>query len=425
MKIVLVGLALSLSASAAIVTIRADGVFQFDGKPAFPIGFTTAPAPASKAPSGQDAYSELANNGVVFNRCGTIGKWDRTAEMALDAMLDRAGKSGILCAIYVPDLTVITPGDIDKENELRRVVKKYKSHPAVAFWKGADEPEWGKVPVENLRRFYEIVHELDSHHPVWITQAPRGTTASLKQYNPVYDVGAIDIYPVSYPPGVHSDVANKNISVAGDYAKQIAEVTAADKKPFWMVLQICFSGVTKPGKTLRFPTFPEQRYMSYQSVIEGARGLLYFGGNVEACWNDQDRALGWNWSFYRKVLKPVLDEFSPSGPLYPALIAPDSILPIRVDAESDVEIRVRESGGHLFIIAAKREGDTAQIKFRGLPDDVSTGDLLYEAPRKVTAQAGSFTDWFGPNEVHVYRFTRSQSSGVTGSRKAQQRIPPK
>jgi hypothetical protein len=34
--------------------------------------------------------------------------------------------------------------------------------------------------------------------------------------------------------------------------------------------------------------------MSYQSIIKGARGLLYFGGNVEACLNDPDRELGWN-----------------------------------------------------------------------------------------------------------------------------------
>ena len=389
-----------------LVAIRPDGVFQFDGKPAFPIGFTTAPVPGSKAPSGADANAELARNGVVFNRCGSGAKWGPEAEAALDAIMDHAAKTGMLCAIYIPSLTVIDPGDRSKEDELRRVVRKYRSHPATAFWKGADEPEWGKIPVEKLRRFYEIVHQLDPNHPVWITQAPRGSIESLKPYNSVYDVGAMDIYPVSYPPGVHSDLPNKNISVTGDYAKRIADVTAAAHKPFWIVLQICFSGVTKLGKTLRFPTFAEERYMSYQSIIEGARGLLYFGGNVAACWNEQDRALGWNWSFYNKVLKPVLDEFAPTSPLYPALIAPDSRLPIQVDGASDIEYRVRESGNQIFILAAKREGSTVQVTFRGLPADVSTGDLLYESPRKVTANGGSFTDWFGPNEVHAYRFLR-------------------
>jgi hypothetical protein len=391
-------------AFAADVKIRPDGVFVFDGKPAFPIGFTTAPPPDGRAPAGANGYAELAKNGVVFNRCGTIGKWTPEAEKTLDTIMDRADKTGMLCAIYIPGLAEIDAGDAAKEKELRRVIEKYRNHPATAFWKGADEPEWGKTPPEKLRRFYELVHELDPKHPVWITQAPRGTAESLKRYNPVYDVGAIDIYPVSYPPGVHTNLANKNLSMTGDFAKLIGDVAAADHKPFWMVLQVCFSGVTKPGNTLRFPTFPEQRYMSYQSIIAGARGLLYFGGNVPQCWNEQDRALGWNWSFYGKVLKPVLDEFNPAGPLYPALIAPDSKLPVTVEGGSDVEFRVREANGALYLLAAKREGATEKVTFHGLPASVSTGDLLYEEPRKVTAANGSFTDWFGPNEVHAYRF---------------------
>ena len=356
-------LLLAATGYGAVVTIRSDGVFQFDGKPAFPIGFTTAPAPGAKAPSGEDAYSELSRNGIAFNRCGTAAKWGPQAEAALDSIVDHADRTGMLCAIYIPDLTIISPGDAAKENELKRVVQKYRSHPSTAFWKGADEPEWGKVPAGKLRRFYEIVHAFDPDHPVWITQAPRGTVDSLKPYNSAYDVGAIDIYPVSYPPGVHSDLPNKNISVTGDYAGRIAQVTAAGGKPFWMVLQICFSGVTKPGATLRFPTFPEERYMSYQSIIAGARGLLYFGGNVQGCWNEQDRALGWNWSFYGKVLKPVLDEFNPGGPLYPALIAPDSTLPVHAEGAPDLEFRVREAGNHIFILAAKREGSTVRVTF--------------------------------------------------------------
>src|SRR5262249_7145592 len=163
---------LAVTAHAATVTIRADGVFELDGKPAFPIGFTTAPAVGARAPAGGNAYAELATNGVVFNRCGIAGNWNSQSEAALDAIMDQAAKSGLLCAIYIPDLAVIGQGDAGKEQELRRVVEKNRMHPAAAFWKGADEPEWGKIPVAQLRRFYEIVHELDPNHPVWITQAP-------------------------------------------------------------------------------------------------------------------------------------------------------------------------------------------------------------------------------------------------------------
>jgi len=172
-----------------------------------------------------------------------------------------------------------------------------------------------------------------------------------------------------------------------------------------MVLQICWSGVTKPGKTLRFPTFSEERYMTYQAIINGARGLVYFGCNVKSCWNDQDTAYGWNWSFYNRALRPVLDELRPEGPLFPALVAPDSRLPVQADVK-DLEFVVRESGDFIYVLAARRESGTSEIKFTGLPPGITAGTLLYEDPRAVTVTHGSFTDWFGPHEVHLYRFRR-------------------
>src|SRR5690242_15739356 len=400
---VLVTFGLSIGA-AATITISPDHIILVDGKPAFTIGFTKAPGPDAKTPSGANAYKELKSNGTVFHLAGPPPrKWGPEAETELDHILDRSARAGLLTAISIPDLQAIAPEDQGKTKELRRVVEKYRNNPGLGFWKASDEPEWGKVPVENVQKYYDIVHQMDPNHPVWLTQAPRGTVKSLKAYNSGYDIGAIDIYPISYPPGSHSLLANKEISMVGDYAQELQAVTEG-KKPFWMTLQICWSGVTRPGKTLRFPTFPQERYMSYQAIINGARGLIFFGGNVEACLNDRDRPLGWNWTFYDRVLKPVLDELNPAGPLYPALIAPDSKLPVKVRDAKDVEFTVRESDGYLYILAAKREGSTVQVEFSGMPSNLGTGDVLFEAPRKISASGGAFSDWFGPNEVHVYRF---------------------
>ena len=159
---------------------------------------------------------------------------------------------------------------------------------------------------------------------------------------------------------------------------------------------------------MRFPTLPEQRYMSYQAIINGARGLLYFGGGYEACLNERDRALGWNWTYYDRVLKPVLDELRPGGPLYPALVAPDSKVPVTVEGADDVEFTFRETAGADYLIASKREGSTVQVKFRGLPAWIREGQVLFEEPRKVAVTSDGFDDWFGPNEVHVYRFANTK-----------------
>ena len=161
-----------------------------------------------------------------------------------------------------------------------------------------------------------------------------------------------------------------------------------------------------PGRTLRFPTYAEERYMSYQAIINGARALLYFGGDIRASLNERDAPHGWNWTFFERVLRPVLDELRPDGPIYPALTAPESKAPIQSDAGPQLEFTAREVGRYLYILAARREGDTSQVTFSGIPQGIAEGEVLFESPRHVQVAEGKFTDWFGPDEVHAYRFRR-------------------
>lgn len=146
--------------------------------------------------------------------------------------------------------------------------------------------------------------------------------------------------------------------------------------------------------------------MTYQAIIDGARALIYRNGANPKCMSEQDQKYGWNWTFYRKVLEPVLEQLRPESPLYPALIAQNSTLPVHVTGGTGLEFTLREAGQYVYILAAKREGDTLQFTFSGLPEGLTDGEVLFESPRHVTVDNGAFKDWFGPNEVHVYRFRR-------------------
>jgi hypothetical protein len=170
-----------------------------------------------------------------------------------------------------------------------------------------------------------------------------------------------------------------------------------------MTLQIAWSGVIKEGKTLRFPTFPEERFMTYQAIINGARGLTYFGGGLPKALAEEDRKLGWNWRFWNRVLRPVIEEIGAKSQLYPALIAPESKMAVKVNGQG-IEFCVREVGSDIFLLACKREGATIKAEFGGLPKTASMAEVLFEEPRAVEIKSGKFTDWFAPFEVHVYRF---------------------
>ncbi|HEY5909947.1 MAG TPA: hypothetical protein VJA21_05020, partial [Verrucomicrobiae bacterium] len=317
--------AVSSSVAGSRATINSDQVLVIDGLKVFPIGFTMPPPPESKTPDGKNAIEELASGGATFLRTGAqVSGWNEETFQREQKYLNAAAQYGLHCMPFLREHAIVTsPAD---EAQLREVVGKFKDHPGLGAWKGDDEPEWGKRPLAPLVRAYQVVKEVDPNHPLVIIHAPRGTAESLRKYNVAGDIIGADIYPVSYPPGIHSLLTNRAISLVGDHTRLVMEV-AEGQRPVWMVLQIAFSGVVKPGKTLRFPTFPEERFMTYQAIINGARGLFYFGGGLEKSLSPRDKELGWNWTFWRRVLRPVIEEIGSHSPLYPALLAPPSPLP--------------------------------------------------------------------------------------------------
>jgi hypothetical protein len=396
----------ALAQKGSRVEINSDRIVVIDGRKVFPIGVTMPPSPDGRTRDGADAWAELRTAGVTFMRSGPLGEeWNDEVITRQEQWLDAAARTGLYCWVNLADLSCVEAGEEEKQFELRRLIRRFRHHPGLGFWKNYDEAAWGNRSADAMARGYRIIREEDPYHPVVQTHAPRGTVESLRPYNACADILNLDNYPIGYPPGRHSLLPNKEISMVGDWTRFLHEV-AGDDKAYWMTLQIAWSGVIKEGKTLRFPTFPEERFMVYQAIINGARGLNFFGGHISKAMNAQDARLGWNWTFWRKVLRPVLEEIGERGPLASALVAPDSPLPVSVRGADDVEFCVREAGDDLFILACKRERETVQVEFKGLPEWVSEGRVVFEEPRTVQAADGTFTDWFGPFEVHVYQFRR-------------------
>ncbi|PWU15658.1 MAG: hypothetical protein C5B50_15125 [Verrucomicrobia bacterium] len=398
------------------ITFDSAGALVVDGQKVFPITLTIVPPPGSKTPTGKDAYEEFRDGGAWFMRSGGPS-WtnQETLEKELRVQ-DAAAKHGMRCCPWMGwDLCAIKPGDTAREQQLRDVISKLKESPGMGLWKGDDEPEWGKRPPARVDNTARIIHEADPNHPIWLVQAPRGTVKSLKRYDAGWDVGGIDIYPISYPPGRHTEAANKEITMVGDFTRMMKEV--AGSKPFWMTLQIAFSGATPPKGIIRFPSAFDQRFMCYEAIINGARGLVFFGGGNPTTLNERDAQLGWNWTYWDRILKPLLQEFVTSSPIAEALVAPDSQTQLKVTGvkgargqknpdASPMEFLVREAGDNIYIFACKKEGPAIQVRFDGLPSSCGTGQVLFEEPRVVESKAGSFTDWFVQYDVHVYRFKR-------------------
>lgn len=416
--VVLLGLVHVAWAQPTKVTIKGDST-EINGRKIFGISIAVIPPPDGKTPDGKSAWQEFADAGVNLvrvvptlrgERYGWTEKGYEVAHQYMDAI---AGAKLNVWLGVGEELGHFDARETVKQAKLRKLIMTFKDHPALAMWKGEDEPFWGEMNAkapgkktpDKLVLPYKMFHELDPHHPVAVIQAPRGTASELAEYRDMLDITGVDVFPISYPPGGHlAQWPNKQISSVGDWVRILHQ--AAGGKPVWAALQVTFSGTTRPGKILRMPTFPELRFMTYDAIINGANAVNYFGGGNNACLNERDVRLGYNWTFWDRTLKPLIAEINDKSPLAPALIAPSSSLPIKIKGEG-IEFIAREAGDDLFIIAASKEPTrTQQVEFTGLPDTARDGVVLFEEPRKVTAKGGAMADWLAPWEVHVYRFRK-------------------
>jgi hypothetical protein len=292
------------------------------------------------------------------------------------ALLDAAQTHGLGCWLWLGDLANFPGGATGTRNQqlLTKIVQALRGHAALAAYKGMDEPG-----------------------------------------NPLRSPGPV---PVAYPPQIHSDSKNRELSVVGDLTRKTKQ--AAGTKPFWMTLQVAWTGVLptqqRPQVVPRFPSLHEERFMAYEAIVNGARGLVFFGGHLTDVMTPEDAASGWNWTFWRRVLRPVVSELA-SSELRPALVArnaPDRI--VTSPRTNDVELVPRRAAGHLYVIAVRRSGGVSEVGFAGLPKQLTSGEVLFEytqsplpppiraghqAPRRIAVANGAFRDWFALHDVHV------------------------
>jgi len=161
--------------------------------------------------------------------------------------------------------------------------------------------------------------------------------------------------------------------------------------------------------------------MAYQAIVNGARGLFFFGGHLTHNVRPKDAQAGWNWRFWELVLRPLLLELT-STAVGPILVAPDATATVTASVP-EVELVARQDSQFFYVIAVRRSGSASQVSFSGLPpkangSPIADGHVLFEYVqdplpppldgqrvfRSVSVANGGFKDWFGPHDVHVYRF---------------------
>jgi len=263
----------------------------------------------------------------------------------------------------------------------------------------ADAPERAARMQRGMLRGYELLAELDPAHPIWMNHAPRNQIAQLAAFNEAADIVGCDIYPVPGKPFMsHSDVADQTVSAVGVYTQRMQE--AAPGKPVWMVLQgfswaKLFSDVPEEQlRHRRYPTKEETRFMAYNAIVHGARGILYWG----TAYIDREEP------FWEELLD-VVRELSE---LQPVLSAPDAELPLEISfAETfgsmaaPLRVLPKQAPSGVWFLIANENFDPMTYTLSGLADlDGALYDLRGEG-RQVVVRDGQLTETIAAKAIHV------------------------
>ena len=396
---------LSDGAIAAVTQTDAHGTVLIDGNKVFPIVLAKGPERGSTTPSGADALDEVVAAGVNVFKVGPASRpWWPEDKADATAWDQEAAERGVYTWVNLATIADAEPGKL-KDTRLREVVNLLENDPALAMWKGADEPWLAGFAPEELEYAYCVstsvglpnwCQDAEDDDHLWVTiQAPRGTADDLEPYSAVTHIHGVDDYPVTYgdqDPDLHE---------IGEWTQLISSVTP--NQAVWTTLQVCASGSSGPDGQFVLPTKKQERYMTYDAILNGARSLAFYGGNIDRCWTDTDTQYGWNWTFWNTVLMQLVQEINADSPIAPALVDPGST---QVLASSDATTQVisREgANGDLWVIAARSGTGSSPVTISGLPSRRTSG-TVYTEGRSVPAADGSFTDTFEQWDVHVYRF---------------------
>ena len=395
---------------------QATGCFLSEGARVFPITLSDGPPRGSATPNGQDAWATVAEAGVTFLRFYTVWGQGEPVANQVDTLIQNldaasaknlAGWVGLDPVAYNGDLAV-----------LEQIVYAAKDNSGLGAWKGADEPAWNSRDPGAMETAYKTVQQLDANHPLVLIQAPVHNTTEflpatapiVAPYTPGTDAHGFDIYPL--PAGKHSPHnPNKTISIVGDLAAIITE--ASPHKAIWMTLQAPAWHATPapPTPPADIPTLQQARFMAYDAIVHGARGLAFFGGHVKGVLTGVDQTLGWNWTYWTNVLHPLLTELRDPDHNN-ALTAPNVGFAVTANS-TDIKVTTRETGGFLYLIAVRRNPTItgpSHVQFKGLPVSITEGTVLGHGssnpPRDFSVETGAFTDLntFAPYNSRVYKF---------------------
>jgi hypothetical protein len=330
---------------------RGDGALMVSGQPTFAIGMYHV----SSLGSDEDrraALQSMATVGFNLMHC-PIDSNDT-------AFLDEAARRGV----YI---------QAEFNDDWQTVVNAYKNHAAIIGWDIADDAELNFTPAQ-LQSLHNAVKALDPNHATFI-----GTSDPDKfgPYIVIPDIANVYSYPV---PEFPINVVDQVLTKASSYYH-----------PIWGVPQ-AFA-----WRGERAPTPVELRNMTYQMLINGVKGLVYYT-YFDGSWNIRD---------YPNLWAELIALISEVKTLEPAYLN-GTRTKINDTGATEVVAAKWNYEDRIYLVIINTSANQSKNVSIDLPTaaEGSLQPVFQNRPRGMVFVDGVVRGSIGPLEVHVYQFKR-------------------
>ncbi len=258
----------SLANTPTIASVNPNTLsIQANGKPVFPFGFYHV------SPYGNQQTKRLTDLRTIASAGFNI----MAVPIGLNngAFLDEAGKSGV----YII-------GEFN--DDPMSVIKAFKNKPAILGWNVADDVDDGKKTVAEVTKFSNQVKAADPQH---LTYESGYTTNRIANFVRSADLVAMQTYPI---PAEELNSTNYSLTAA-------IKATTPALRPLIANLQaFAWQGSRAPRPT-------ELRNMTYQALVDGVKGIIYYT-YYDSTWDMTKNPAVWN---ELKSLTPEIKQLTP------------------------------------------------------------------------------------------------------------------
>jgi hypothetical protein len=340
--------------------VKIDKIGRFitvNGKPFIPFGFYW------EGGITKEIITSLAQEG--FNTvCVNNEPWD---------LLDHAASEGMRMLFSPDSVKWLKPEQKETFATLMKNISSYKSHPGLLGFPYTDEPfgqGWGASGYETLKSAYQDMKKTAPLKLIYINDNPPAVFWLQDEgVNFPTDLMSIDTYP--------SPLKLYEVADTSRY------LDAACRNAGIPSLMVIFNGGYSFGSPREY-TPAEEEFCTYTSIINGARGILYWANHSrsKSLWN-KIKAMGRE----IKAMTPVLTSQEPT---------------IKVGVSPSIQVLTKCYDGSLYVITLNETRNPLKAKITFPGGKAKIAEVLFEN-RTIHITNSVLEDNFEGYQRHVYK----------------------